>query len=165
MVQSTKYLLALGLRAKSKFPASSEKTYRSAMADHSAGRSARRPRPCRAWTSVRPLRRAHARQLPCPQEDPVDHRLGEPAGEGVLLARVVAAEQRGTAGREQLGAVAEAGLGARRERAECDGAGAQGRLPREAAEADDDPHLAQQLQLAQQVWKAGVALRRQRLVR
>src|SRR5689334_16514755 len=41
-----------------------------------------------------------------PLEDGVGHRLGEPAGEGVLLARVVAAEQS-PASELDLGSMAE----------------------------------------------------------
>jgi hypothetical protein len=35
-----------------------------------------------------------AGQVPCPAEDRVEHAVGDPAGEGVLLTRVVAAQYR-----------------------------------------------------------------------
>ena len=42
-----------------------------------------------------------------PEKHVVEHRLGEPAGERVLLARVVAPQHRDAAGRRHLDAVPE----------------------------------------------------------
>ena len=46
------------------------------------------------------ISRGSPRQLPGAGEDGVEHRLGQPAGERVLLAGVVAAEQRQIPDRE-----------------------------------------------------------------
>jgi hypothetical protein len=69
----------------------------------------------------------------------VEHRLGQAAGEGVLLARVVAAEQDLAAWQLGRGAMSEARLGADRS------VQAQRRVPGEAAERDDHADRAQQL--------------------
>ena len=57
-------------------------------------------------------------QLGGPREHVVEHVRGEPAGEGVLLTRVVAAQQSGLitvrARKHRLGAVPEARFGSRR---------------------------------------------------
>ena len=49
-------------------------------------------------------------QLARPQEHRVEHGFGEDPGEGVLLGRVVAAEEDRTGGWRMLGAVGEPGL-------------------------------------------------------
>ena len=73
----------------------------------------------------------------------VEHRLGEPAGERVLLAGVEAAEQRASARRRapRRGRSAAAGAAAARPSA---ARSAQRGVPREGAEADDHAHVAQQ---------------------
>src|SRR4051794_36997110 len=86
----------------------------------------------------------------------IEHRLGQAAGEGVLLARVVAADQ---------GPAADAGLGLMAEprpRPRYVGAqpaqSPQRPVPGEGAEGEDGPALAEETELTLQVWKAVVAL-------
>src|SRR6266511_52313 len=80
-------------------------------------------------------------QLPRADEDAVEHGLGEAAGRGVLLADVVAAEQRAVLGKGSLGAVGETGLGA-------DGAEvAQRGVPGVVAEGDHHADRVQERQL------------------
>src|SRR3990170_1734929 len=69
-------------------------------------------------------------------EHAVQHRLGELAGEGVLLTRVVGAEQYGAALGPVLGEVAEV-------RARPDAEQPAGRVPGELAEADHHGRLDQ----------------------
>src|SRR5882757_9838668 len=83
-------------------------------------------------------------------EDGVGHRLGELAGEGVLLARVEAAEQGPAAAQLRLGAVAEARLWARGGDADRPRR-AQEPVPAERAERDDDAGSVEQVELPLQV--------------
>ena len=74
-----------------------------------------------------------------PPQHRVEHRLGEPAGEGVLLARVVAAEQHDVAvgcAEHGLGAVAEPRLRAGHVPPRSSDGG-QGGVPADRAESDD----------------------------
>ena len=78
----------------------------------------------------------------------IEHTFGEPAGEGVLLAGMVAAQKRVRAGR-RLDTVAETRpwthrLAEKRQDAEKP-------VPGEASQADDAAHAAQQTQLADQI--------------
>src|SRR5829696_8927858 len=92
------------------------------------------------------------------QEHGVGHRDRELARERVLLARVEAAQQDGSAtGRLVLRAVAEL-------RARLDAVQLARGLPGERAQADDDADLRQQLELLGRVGQAVVALRGERLV-
>src|ERR1700761_4491203 len=118
----------------------------------SAGRSARES----GW--------AEAGVLAGAGEDRVHHVRGDAAGEGVLLAGVVAAEQQDGAsagcGRGQLGfgTVAERGAAAGQGEAGGPQHGPR-RLPGEAAEADDDPgRRGDPAELLVQPGGAGVAL-------
>ncbi len=70
-------------------------------------------------------------------EDAVQHRPRQAAGERVLLARVIRAEQRYAAGQRALGGVAEARARRRHRAARCR-PGAQESVQRQTAEADDD---------------------------
>ncbi len=92
----------------------------------------------RSLSPRRPVRRSprtgrQARQDAGPVEHGVEHGLGEPPGEGVLLARVVRAQHDAPVGRRGLDAVAEAGPGSQ---AELVGHHLVGEL----AEGDHDPH-------------------------
>src|SRR5438105_4398106 len=83
-----------------------------------------------------------------PRHHGIEHGLGEPAGEGVLLAGVVAAEEE-VATNGGLDAMAEArpagcGLTQGAEHAE-------GTVPGEPAEADDHPRALQDLKFFRQV--------------
>src|SRR5579875_2332545 len=97
-----------------------------------------------------------------PGEHRVEHLAGEPAGECVLLAGVVAADQD-VAADLKLGAVGEAGPGAG-DRRPPGGQRPQRRVPGEAAQAEDHPHLLEQLELAHQVGQAVVPLGGRRAV-
>ena len=97
-------------------------------------------------------------QLPSSREQIVEHRLRELAREGVLLRRVVAADQH-VAADERLGAVAEARLGTR-DLLPQPPQRSQRPLPGEGAQRDEDLCAFEQLQLLDQVWEAVVALRR-----
>ena len=93
----------------------------------------------------------------------------QPAGERVLLARVVAAEQRSTA-RRALAPWPKRGAGALRgsaaaARRRARAAQAQRRVPGEGAQAQHHPHVSQQPQLAHAPGQARVALGRRRPVR
>src|SRR6266540_2290769 len=97
-------------------------------------------------------------QLPRADEDAVEHGLGEAAGRGVLLADVVAAEQRAVLGKGSLGAVGETGLGA-------DGAEvAQRGVPGVVAEGDHHADRVQERQLTLQPRRAVGPLLGERLV-
>src|ERR687898_755373 len=98
--------------------------------------------------SLRAVRGVLPAQGPRAQEHGVEHRGGENTGEGVLLGWVIAAEEGGSAG-HHLGAVAKPGFGPEPVEAE-------GGVPGEGAEADDDLRL-QQFQLPARVGEAGVA--------
>src|ERR1700733_10278430 len=102
-------------------------------------------------------------QLPGPIEDSIVHRLGQLAGERVLLAGGKAAEQREPA-ELRLGSVAEARPRARH-RFAAQGERAQRGIPGERAQADDHPRSTKQRELADEVRQAGVALDGRRLVR
>src|SRR5262245_7317703 len=95
-------------------------------------------------------------------EDGVEHRAGEAAREGVLLAHVIAAEER-PVGDECLRAVAEPGSRARHRRPEGRERPERGR-PGERAEGDDDADAAERGQLPGEVRRAVVAFRGERLV-
>jgi len=95
-------------------------------------------------------------------EHGVEHRLGQPAGERVLLADVVGREQLPRTERE-LRAVREPRPGPGRRVTEL-GGGDQDAVPREAAERDDRADLAQRRELARQVADAAIALDRRWLV-
>ena len=97
--------------------------------------------------------RLEAGQLARAREDGVDHRLGQLAGEGVLLARVEAAEQDGRPPAARLGAVAEPRLGPGR--AAEPGAA---RRPRRTRRGTRRPARGEQLQLLAGVGQAVVAL-------
>src|SRR5580700_1139516 len=98
-----------------------------------------------AWASAG--RRRPGGQVTCPAEHLIEHCLGHPAGERVLLTGVVAAQHRQRPGhrarQRDLRSVAE-----RRPRpGSLDALGRQARperLPGEVAEADDHPQLRQQ---------------------
>ena len=75
-----------------------------------------------------------------PVQDLVEHRLGEPAGEGVLLARVVASRARPcTPPRCDLRAVAEPRARPRQRRCRAADRQPERRLPGEGAQRDDGP--------------------------
>src|SRR6187200_2701702 len=93
-------------------------------------------------------------QRTSPLEDRVGHRHGQLAGKGVLLARVVAAQQV-PATDLRLGAVAELRPRPRDRLAECPRR-AQNPVPPEGAKGDQNPAVLQQLQLSLQVGEAGV---------
>src|SRR5581483_8961861 len=108
-----------------------------------------------------PAATRRAGDLDRPHEHVVEHLRGQLAREGVLLARVKAAEQRPRCARS-LRAVPEtrprplyrsvgAGQGA---------AQPEPRVPGEGAEADDDGDVGEQLQLAQAPRQTFVALLR-----
>ena len=84
-----------------------------------------------------------------PGEHGVEHGHRQLAGEGVLLARVVRAEQRHATGHGALGEVAEGRAGA-------EPVVGGDRLPGELPQRHDDQGLVQQRQLAGQVRPAGV---------
>ena len=86
-----------------------------------------------------------------PGEDGVEHRLGQLAGEGVLLARVVRAEH-GPPARER--ASARWPKRGPRPQAVVGGHGLPGDLP----EGDHDHGVVQQRQLAGEIRRARVAL-------
>src|SRR5438309_11354078 len=94
-------------------------------------------------------------------EDGSQHRARELASEGVLLARVVAGEERDAITEVAGGAVRKHGARGRRrlaQRAAC----AQIGLPADAPQADDDAHPVEQTQLVEKIRTASQALRRQR---
>ena len=94
-------------------------------------------------------------QAPRPQEDGVDHRGREDAGEGVLLRGVVAAEE-GHGARRRLGSMRKLGLGTEPQ-------DTQRGVPGEGAETDHYPRL-EQPKLTDGVGEAGVAFFWGRLV-
>ena len=98
------------------------------------------------------IRRENA--LARPREHRVEHRLGQPAGERVLLADVVAAEQR-VGPRPRRRAVAEPGRGSP---SWPSSRGAQHPVPCECAERDDRAQLVSALELAVEERQAAVAL-------
>ena len=117
-------------------------------------RATARPRP-----SVAPVTRTI--RLPLGQllrvrEHLLHHAHGQAPGERVLLRGVEAAEQ-GQALARQLGAVPEARLGPGHGLAQV-GAQAQGGVPGKAAQAHDDAHAREQLELALGPGQAVVAL-------
>src|SRR5262249_46351749 len=91
-----------------------------------------------------------SRQLARPREHRVEHWLGQLSREGVLLARVVAADQ-GQAVRLVLRSVAELRLRANRSEQ------AHRRVPGEGAKADDRLQLGQQVQLLPRIGETVVA--------
>src|SRR5262245_38626796 len=92
----------------------------------------------------------------------VEHRLGEPAGERVLLADVIARDELPWPDVD-LGAVAEPGARPRDRMAELRG-GCERAVPGEGAQRDDRAQPVQQRDLANQIAEAAVALRRRWLV-
>ena len=92
----------------------------------------------------------------------IHHRRGELPGEGVLLRRVEAPEQRVGADGD-LGAVTEPGL--RPGRVSARGERPQRPVPAERAERHDDPQPCQGLDLTHEEGQAPVALERRGLVR
>ena len=101
---------------------------------------ARRARSCSAWGAASAPNLAGA--LEGAGDRGVEHRLGQAAGEGVLLARVVAADQ-GPAADPGLGLVAEAGPRPRHLGAEP-AQRPQRPVPGEGAEGEDRPALAEE---------------------
>src|SRR5580692_1913655 len=96
-----------------------------------------------------------------PQEDGVEHRLGDPAGERVLLAWVIAAEYQ-QAVKLDLGPVAEHGAGTQpqtwRAALELPDLAPRG-LPAVMTQADDDPQARRsELELSRQPGLAGIPL-------
>src|SRR5512140_1052028 len=90
-----------------------------------------------------------ARETAGTLEDGLEHRLREAAGERVLLARVVRAQQRVPADR-RLSAVGEPRLGAGRLVAERR-QGLERGLPADGTERDDHAEVGEQLDLADEV--------------
>ena len=78
------------------------------------------------------------RQFARPQEHPVEHGLGEDAGEGVLLGGMVTAEEGQAGGCFLLGAMSELGF-------RSDSVEAQRGVPGEGAEADENLSVGEQL--------------------
>src|SRR3954471_20188759 len=96
-------------------------------------------------------------------EDVVEHRLGEAAGEGVLLAGGIGADQRETRRHRGLRAVADLRQG-RGEGMARPPQQAQGAVPREPSQAEDGAQAGERRQLGRREGEAGVALLRERLV-
>src|SRR5438309_9820447 len=96
-------------------------------------------------------------------EDGSKHRASELAGEGVLLARVVAGEERDAVTEVAGGTVRKHGARGRRRLAQR-APRAQIGLPADASEADDDAHPVEQAQRVEKIRTAGQDLARQRLV-
>src|SRR5207302_9041132 len=101
--------------------------------------------PCAAWRSWR------STNFSSPADDRVEHRLGELACEGVLLAGVERAKDDQAAARRDLHAVAERGPRANPEQTRDHVVG-------ELAEHNHHSHVGEQLQLSLQIRKAPVAL-------
>lgn len=85
-----------------------------------------------------------------PDEHIVEHALGQRAGEGIPLARVIGAQQHSPVRRHRFRSVTK-----RRSRPEAEFAGHD--LMGEPAERDDDPHVGEQREFAAQERKAGIA--------
>src|SRR5215203_4277635 len=94
-----------------------------------------------------------ARELAGASEDVPEHRLGQDPGEGVLLARVVAAEQDVRAD-VRLRGVGEARLGPR-DLVPASGDGLERGIPADRAEGEDHPELREQLDLPDEVRATG----------
>src|SRR5687767_11628297 len=95
-------------------------------------------------------------------EDRVHHLLSELAGEGVLLARVVGAQQDRSP-EIHFGEMTEAWFGAWA-RMPAHLPGAKSSLPTEVAESDHHLHAGKDAQLAHEVGEAVVSLHDRRLV-
>ena len=113
--------------------------------------------PLGAWRQGIPSASSRARR-----KTSSSHRLGQPAGERVLLTRVVAAEDHEPFGRhfETVGELRSR----HRERRAARGEDARQRFVGEPAEHHDDPHTLEQRQLALEIRQAPVALFGRRLV-
>src|SRR5262249_1020449 len=107
----------------------------------------------RSWLERLPLE-----PEPGPGEDVVEHPRGPPAGGGVLLARVVRAQDRATAG-GHLEPVTETRARARRTGADRIDEPPRG-FVRERTQRDHNPQSVEQLHLPDQERRAPVALRR-----
>ena len=86
--------------------------------------------------------------LPGPGEDRIEHGLGEDAGEGVLLTRVIRAEKRAAAREGIFGQVAEFRPGPQAENLGHAVAG-------ELAQDHNDPYVPEEIQLAHEIGGAG----------
>src|SRR6476469_5107711 len=109
-----------------------------------------------------PTARSSPCEIPGAGEDGVEHRLGEPSGEGVLLAGVVAAED-GAPVEGHFEAVPESRPWAR-QLVPTDAEHPPRGLVREAAEHDDHREPRERFDLADEEREAAIAFVRERLV-
>ncbi len=106
-----------------------------------------RPRPPRLPAGAAPGETGEGRR---PTHGLVEHRLGEPTGEGVLLAGVIGVHEDEATGQRPLGAVGESGAGAHTDEVTHGVVG-------EASEGEDHPHVGQQFEFARQPRGAATA--------